>query len=97
MKENHLSPAKEIVAILGGPKNVATITGRDITRVYRWMMPKKEKASHGGTGGTIPASEWPGLLKHAASNNIDLRAEDFFSGDRLAAVLAAQASEEAAS
>jgi hypothetical protein len=97
MKEKHLSPAKEIVALLGGPQKVATITGRHYTRVYRWMMPKKAKASHGGTGGTIPASEWPGLLKYAQSNSIDLRPEDFFSGDRLSKVLAEREAEQVAS
>lgn len=97
MKDKYLSPAKEIVALLGGPQVVADITGRHFTRVYRWMKPKKDPASHGGTGGAIPASEWPGLLKHAQSNGIDLRLEDFLSGDRLAKILAEREAEQVAS
>jgi hypothetical protein len=86
--ERYLSPAREIVAVMGGPRVVAEITGRDTSRVYRWMMPRKTPASTGGTGGSIPVPEFKALLAYAKANSIDLRADDFFPNDRLPAVLA---------
>lgn len=72
MSEIHLDPAKSIIAKIGGVDVVASVTGKHISRVYRWMYPKER----GGTGGLIPQVEAIKLLSHARSNSIDLDAEE---------------------
>ncbi|MBM7044072.1 hypothetical protein [Rhizobium lusitanum] len=74
MSEKHLEPAKSIIAKIGIDK-VAEITGKHVSRVYRWMYPKER----GGTGGMIPNSEVPALLAFAKANNIDLSPAEFFA------------------
>lgn len=49
MSSEHLEPARTVIAKIGVDK-VAEITGKHVSRVYRWMYPK----SRGGTGGLIP-------------------------------------------
>lgn len=71
---NHLEPAKSIIGKLGGPQKVAKITGRDVSRVYRWMYP----ADRGGAGGVIPHAEARKLLEHARTNDVALSPEEFF-------------------
>jgi len=70
-----LEPAKTIIGMLGGPERVAVITGRHVSRVYRWMYP----AHRGGTGGVIPYAEARKLLEHAAANGINLQPAHFFA------------------
>jgi hypothetical protein len=70
-----LEPAKSIIGKLGGPEKVAEITGRHISRVYRWMY----SAARGGTGGVIPHGEARKLLDYADANGIDLQPADFFA------------------
>jgi hypothetical protein len=40
-----------------------------------------------GTGGIVPAKDQRRLLEHARDSGKDLRPEDFFSADRLQALL----------
>lgn len=69
----NLDPAKTAIDKVGGVGRAAQITGKHISRVYRWMYP----ASRGGTGGVIPHPEAMKLLEHAKENSIPLTAEDF--------------------
>ena len=69
----HLDPAKTIIARLGGIKIVAEITGRDKSRVSRWMYP----VERGGTGGLIPQREAVKLLQYAENHGVRLKAADF--------------------
>lgn len=71
----HMNPARAVIAKLGGPEVVAKLTGRDVSRVYRWMYPRER----GGTDGVIPHQEAQKLLEHARANGVDLRPEDFFA------------------
>jgi hypothetical protein len=73
-ERKQLDPARTVIAKLGGAETVARITGKHVSRVYRWMKPKKI----GGTGGTIPQADAVKLLHYAKAENIDLRAEHFF-------------------
>ncbi|RUU24880.1 hypothetical protein EOD08_24235 [Mesorhizobium sp. M6A.T.Ca.TU.002.02.2.1] len=75
MSDTHLDPAKSIIAKIGIEK-VSEITGKHVSRVYRWMYPKER----GGTGGLIPQSDAPVLLAWAQENNIELSPADFFPG-----------------
>ncbi|UXS00813.1 hypothetical protein [Agrobacterium tumefaciens] len=80
MSENHLEPAKSVIAKIG-IERVSVVTGKHISRVYRWMYPK----DRGGTGGIIPQADAFLLLDHAKSEGIQLSAEDFFRVSRRAA------------
>lgn len=73
MNENHLDPAKSIIAKIGIEK-VSEVTGKHVSRVYRWMYPKER----GGTGGLIPQSDAPALLSYAKANDIELSPAEFF-------------------
>ncbi|RVD13953.1 MAG: hypothetical protein EOS73_34790 [Mesorhizobium sp.] len=73
MSEAHLDPAKSIIAKIG-IDNVARVTGKHVSRVYRWMSPKER----GGTGGLIPQAAQPVILQFAVENGIDLSPADFF-------------------
>ncbi len=74
MSEKHLDPAKSIIAKIGIDK-VSEITGKHVSRVYRWMYPK----DRGGTGGLIPQGDAPALLAYAKANEIELDAAEFFA------------------
>ncbi|NSZ57809.1 hypothetical protein FY145_07165 [Agrobacterium tumefaciens] len=74
MSEKHLDPAKSIIAKIGIDK-VSEITGKHVSRVYRWMYPK----DRGGTGGVIPQGDAPALLAYAKANKIELDAAEFFA------------------
>jgi hypothetical protein len=73
--QHHLDPARSVIDRLGGVDVVARVTGKDRSRVYRWMYPM----DRGGTGGLIPQRVIPGLLKYAEKNHIRLKAADFFA------------------
>lgn len=75
MSKTHLDPARSIIAKFGGVEAVSAITGKHITRVYRWMYPK----TRGGTGGLIPQAEAAKLLAHAKSARIKASPADFFA------------------
>lgn len=74
MSEKHLDPAKSVIAKIGIEK-VSELTGKHVSRVYRWMYPKER----GGTGGYIPNSDIPLLLAYAKANDIDVSPADFFA------------------
>lgn len=71
--EIHLEPAKSVIAKIGIEK-VAEITGKHVSRIYRWRLPK----TRGGTDGRIPHEEAETLLAFARANGIDLKPDDFF-------------------
>jgi len=73
MSEKHLDPAKSIIGKIGIEK-VAEVTGKHVSRVYRWMYPKEK----GGTGGLIPQTDAPAILAYAKSKRIPLKEKDFF-------------------
>lgn len=73
MSKDHLEPARSVIAKIGIEK-VAEITGKHVSRVYRWMYSKER----GGTGGLIPQSDAPVLLNYARENKIALSADEFF-------------------
>lgn len=73
MSENHLEPARSVIAKMG-VERVSAVTGKHISRVYRWMYPK----DRGGTGGIIPQGDAFRLLAHARSEGIELSPDDFF-------------------
>lgn len=73
MSDTHLDPAKSIIAKIGIEK-VSEITGKHVSRVYRWMYPKER----GGTGGLIPQTDAPALLAWALDNGVELSPADFF-------------------
>lgn len=77
----HLEPARTIIERLGGVDEVAKITGKHRTRVFRWMY----SADRGGTGGLIPQREIPKLLQFAREAGIRLRHADFFAATEAAA------------
>jgi hypothetical protein len=68
-----LNPAKSVIDKVGGYAAAARITGKHITRVYRWTYP----TSRGGTGGVVPHADAMLLLNHARSAGIALGADDF--------------------
>jgi hypothetical protein len=70
-----MDPAASIIAKFGGHEAVATITGKHVTRVYRWTYPKAK----GGTNGVIPHEDARKLLAHAKSAGIELQPADFFA------------------
>lgn len=72
MSEAHLEPAKSVIAKIGIEK-VAEITGKHVSRVYRWMYPKEK----GGTGGFIPQTDAQAILGYARLNGIALSASEF--------------------
>lgn len=72
MSETHLEPAKSVIAKIGIEK-VSDVTGKHVSRVYRWMYPKER----GGTGGFIPQADAQLILQHARANSIPLSASEF--------------------
>lgn len=79
MSIHRLEPAHSVIRKIGIAK-VAEVTGKHVSRVYRWMYPKE----NGGTGGLIPQPDARLLLEYARSAGIELSAEDFFVAPSLA-------------
>lgn len=75
MTDEKLDPAHTVIQTLGGFEAVSKITGKHISRVYRWTYPK----GRGGTGGYIPQTDAEKLLAHAKAKRIRLSAADFFA------------------
>lgn len=69
---------------MGGAQTVAAIVGKHPTRVYKWAISCDRPE---GQGGVIPARDQVKLLNYCREHNIDLRPEDFFSSERLKALL----------
>lgn len=81
MSERHLEPAKSVIAKMGGADVVASITGKHVSRVYRWMHPK----IRGGTGGFVPHEDAVKLLTAAPLRGVSLAPNDFFDLSEVAA------------
>lgn len=75
--DSGLTPARTVIAKLGGEAAVASIAGTAITAPYRWQAPKER----GGTGGVIPTRHQKNLLEYARGAGIDLTPGDFFQLD----------------
>ncbi|WP_434712943.1 hypothetical protein NMA58_08160 [Rhizobium sp. YTUHZ045] len=73
MSEKYLEPAKSIVAKIGVQK-CAEVTGKHVSRVYRWMASKEK----GGTGGLIPLEDATLLIAFAEKEGIALMHSEFF-------------------
>ena len=71
----HLDPARSIISKLGGVEVVSSITGKHVSRVYRWMYPRER----GGTGGLIPTPDARIILEYAGENDVPLEAAEFFA------------------
>ena len=69
----HMDPAKSILDRIGYD-NAARVTGKHISRVYRWTYPSGVR---GGTGGVISHTDAIKLLEFARSEGIDLNEVDF--------------------
>ena len=69
---SQLSPAKEVVAKLGGVRATARVLQLNPSAVSRWMMPAVKR----GTGGLVPQRHWPAILEHAKKERIKLRLDD---------------------
>lgn len=67
-----MDPAKSILAHIGVEK-AAEITGKHISRIYRWTHPKER----GGTGGVIPHDDALKLLEYARGADIPITEADF--------------------
>ena len=67
-----LSPAREVVAALGGVRATARVLDLNPSAVSRWMMPTKKR----GTGGHVPQRHWPAILTHAKKERIKLSLRD---------------------
>jgi len=68
-----MEPAHSIIEALGGPTEVARITGAHRTRVSNWKRPRDA----GGTGGVIPFKYARKLLSAAQEKGIELKLEAF--------------------
>lgn len=73
MASMHMEPAKSILDRIGVDK-AAELTGKHISRVYRWMYPT---GARGGTGGIIPHSDAITLLEYSRTANLGLTEADF--------------------
>jgi hypothetical protein len=73
MGTSHLEPARSVIGKIGIDR-VAEVTGKHVSRVYRWMSPREK----GGTDGVIPYSDATKLLAYAQQNGIALSPADFF-------------------
>lgn len=67
-----LSPAREVVAKLGGVRATARVLQLNPSAVSRWMMPEVKR----GTGGHIPQRHWAAILDHAKKEKIKLNLRD---------------------
>lgn len=76
-----LDPARTIIEICGGTREVARMVGRTENRIRRWTYPK----DRGGTGGLIPTEAQPVLLAEARKRGADLRPEHFFPTEKAGA------------
>lgn len=74
----HMDPAKTILDRIGFEK-AADVTGKSISRVYRWAKPQ----SHGGTGGVIPHADAIKLLDYCRAENIAVTEADFMKAPLL--------------
>lgn len=79
------SQAQRIIDKFGGARRLVSIlntidpsTSRAPSSIYKWLYSR----SKGGTGGVIPTSALPLVLKAARLEGIFLTAEDLYPGER---------------
>lgn len=75
-----MEPAKTILDLIGYEK-AAEVTGKHISRVYRWTYPAGARE---GTGGVIPHADAIKLLGYARSEGIELDEADFMRSPTIA-------------
>jgi hypothetical protein len=68
-----MDPAKSILHLIGYEK-AAEVTGKHISRVYRWTYPSGVRE---GTGGVVPHADAIKLLEYARSAGLNLSEADF--------------------
>lgn len=81
MAAMHMEPAKSILDRIGYPK-AAEVTGKHISRVYRWTYPAGVRE---GTGGIIPHADAIKLLEYCRAQEIPLSEADFMKAPTVAA------------
>ncbi len=69
---DQLSPAREVVAKLGGVRATARILSLSPSAVSRWMMSTDRR----GTGGSVPQRHWPAIITHAKKERIKIGLRD---------------------
>jgi hypothetical protein len=77
-----MEPAKSILDRIGYAK-AAELTGKHISRVYRWTYPAGVRE---GTGGVIPHADAIKLLEYARANDLGLTEADFLKAPSVAEV-----------
>lgn len=75
-----MEPAKSILDRIGVEK-AAEITGKHISRVYRWTYPAGARE---GTGGIIPHADAIKLLEYCRIADIPLSEADFMQAPSIA-------------
>jgi hypothetical protein len=75
------SPARTVIAKLGGPKVVARLLGLHASSVYRWTYPK----ALGGGAGIVPSRHQARLMLLAKAQGIPLWPSDFFNDEEVEA------------
>lgn len=71
------TPGHRVVHGLGGVKRAATLTGRSVKSVYRWLQP----VAHGGGGGLIPLPAQRRMVAAAKDQGLHLEYADFAPRD----------------
>lgn len=82
-----MEPAKSILDRIG-VETAAKVTGKHISRVYRWTYP----SSRGGTGGVIPHTDALKLLEYSRAEGIGLGEADFLRSPSVSATSVVAAS-----
>jgi hypothetical protein len=80
MAAMHMEPAKSILDRIGVEK-AAEVTGKHISRVYRWTYPAGARE---GTGGIIPHADAIKLLEYCRTADIPLSETDFMQAPSIA-------------
>jgi hypothetical protein len=75
MSDRNLEPAHTVIAKAGGVDAVAAITGKHVSRIYRWTYPRAK----GGTGGVVPHEDATKILRYAAEHDLPISPQDFFA------------------
>lgn len=70
--QNNLSPARDVIALLGGVRATARIVQLSPSAVSRWTVSTERR----GTGGRIPQAHWSKLIAHAKKERIKLTLKD---------------------
>lgn len=75
-----MEPAKSILDLIGYEK-AAEVTGKSISRIYRWTYPSGPRQ---GTGGIIPHEDALKLLEHARKERLPLSEANFLQKPAIA-------------